>query len=133
MAPSPTAKQELDAHRASYEALLRRHAAWAVVDARAPPELNAMVSRVHRAERRRLRRRRCQPADECQCPITLESVSQLKHPVVMSDGFVYEQEAVYNWLARNGTSPLTRDPFQAWGVPLAKARAAVDRATQGEL
>ena len=127
MAPSHAAKLELDAQRASYEALLRRHAAWAVVDARAPHELNAMVSRVHRAARRRLRRRR-QQSDQGQCPITLESVSQLKQPVVMSDGFIYEQEPLWNWLGRNASSPMTRERFQPWGVPLAKALAAANRA-----
>jgi hypothetical protein len=129
MAPSPVAKLELDARRASYEALLGRHAAWARMDARAPPELNAAVARVHRAERRRRKRTRDRGrCAECACPITLDSVADLEDPVVMSDGHVYERDAMTLWLARSARSPVTREVLAPWGVPLARARAAVTRA-----
>lgn len=129
MAPSPSAKSELDAQRARYEALLSRHAAWARVDARAPPELNAVVARVHRAERRRLKRAAARErAGGCACPITLEEVSVLKDPVVMSDGHVYDRDAMATWLGRSTRSPVTREALAPWGVTLSKARAAVARA-----
>lgn len=129
MAPSPSAKLELDAQRGRYEALLSRHAAWARVDAGAPPELNAVVARVHRAERRRRKRaEKARGRTECTCPITLEDVSRIKEPVVMSDGHVYDRDAVATWLGRSTRSPVTREALAPWGVSLSKARAAVARA-----
>ncbi len=128
MAPSPVAKFELDAQRAKYEALLSRHVAWARVEVGAPRELNAAVARVQRAERRRRQRARDRERSQCACPITLDTVANLDNPVVMSDGHVYEREAMSLWLARSSRSPVTRETLTLWGVPLAKARAAVARA-----
>ena len=128
MAPSPSAKLELDAQRARYEALLSRHAAWARVEAGAHPELNAVVARVHRAERRRRKRAEARRRTGCACPITLEEVSVLRDPIVMSDGHVYDRDAMATWLGRTTRSPVTREALAPWGVTLSRARAAVARA-----
>ena len=47
------------------------------------------------------------------CPITLEP---LRDPVVASDGFTYEREAITKWLIDNNKSPCTNLPLKQ--VPL---------------
>lgn len=42
------------------------------------------------------------------CPITLE---RFQDPVVASDGFTYERSAIVAWIAKDGTSPQTREPL----------------------
>ena len=46
--------------------------------------------------------------DSCKCPITDEI---FKDPVVGDDGHTYERTAITDWLTRNGTSPITRQPM----------------------
>ncbi|CAF1263406.1 unnamed protein product [Rotaria sordida] len=46
--------------------------------------------------------------DSCKCPITNEI---FEDPVVGDDGHTYERKAVTEWLTRNGTSPITRQPM----------------------
>ena len=41
-----------------------------------------------------------------QCPITL---MDFVDPVMASDGFVYERNAILTWLTKNSRSPLTRE------------------------
>lgn len=43
------------------------------------------------------------------CPLTL---NVMMDPVVDDDGNTYERSAIVEWLARNGTSPVTRNPLQ---------------------
>ncbi|KAJ3594104.1 hypothetical protein NHX12_006436 [Muraenolepis orangiensis] len=47
--------------------------------------------------------------DEYLCPITREL---MKEPVMASDGFSYEREAIENWIARNRSSPMTNLPLR---------------------
>ncbi|ETO33024.1 hypothetical protein RFI_04084, partial [Reticulomyxa filosa] len=42
--------------------------------------------------------------EEFLCPITHDI---MKEPVICSDGFCYEREAIENWLIKNNTSPMT--------------------------
>jgi serine/threonine protein kinase len=48
------------------------------------------------------------PADSLICPITLEL---FRDPVLAQDGHTYEREAIKNWIQKNGTSPITREPL----------------------
>ncbi|XP_074602382.1 WD repeat, SAM and U-box domain-containing protein 1-like isoform X2 [Brevipalpus obovatus] len=47
--------------------------------------------------------------EELYCPITHEV---MKEPVVASDGYSYEQEAISRWVASNDTSPMTNEIFE---------------------
>ena len=40
------------------------------------------------------------------CPLTFQA---MKCPVVVSDGFTYEHDAIQLWMKVSGTSPLTRE------------------------
>ena len=42
--------------------------------------------------------------DEFICPITRET---MRDPVIASDGFSYEREAIERWLSEHDTSPMT--------------------------
>lgn len=44
------------------------------------------------------------------CPIRHE---WMENPVIAADGFTYEKEAIEAWLARHGTSPMTREFISA--------------------
>jgi serine/threonine protein kinase len=46
--------------------------------------------------------------DSCKCPITDEI---FEDPVVGDDGHTYERKAITDWLTKNGTSPITRQPM----------------------
>lgn len=46
--------------------------------------------------------------DAPECPITLE---RCVRPVIASDGFTYEQDAIMTLLSRGMTSPMTREPL----------------------
>jgi serine/threonine protein kinase len=46
--------------------------------------------------------------DSCKCPITDEI---FEDPVVGDDGHTYERKAITEWLTKNGTSPITRQPM----------------------
>jgi serine/threonine protein kinase len=46
--------------------------------------------------------------DSCRCPLTDEV---FEDPVVGDDGHTYERKAITNWLTKNPTSPITRQPM----------------------
>ena len=46
--------------------------------------------------------------ESLRCPITHEILTE---PVIASDGFTYEKYAIEEWLKKNNTSPLTREPL----------------------
>ncbi|CAF2993638.1 unnamed protein product [Rotaria sp. Silwood2] len=46
--------------------------------------------------------------DSCKCPITNEV---FEDPVIGDDGHTYERKAITEWLTKNGTSPITRQPM----------------------
>ena len=48
--------------------------------------------------------------DEYYCPILGEL---MKNPVSFPDGKNYEKQAITSWLAKNKTSPWTRQPMQS--------------------
>ena len=43
-----------------------------------------------------------------QCPITHQ---RMIDPVIASDGYTYEREAVQKWLKTKSTSPMTNEPM----------------------
>lgn len=45
-----------------------------------------------------------------ECPITLTTMVT---PVLASDGYTYERDAIVQWLMEHGTSPQTREPMSA--------------------
>ncbi len=47
---------------------------------------------------------------EFYCPITQEL---MRDPVIGPDGQTYERSAIVDWLSRNGTSPLSREPMDS--------------------
>jgi len=50
-----------------------------------------------------------QQLESFRCPITREVMF---NPVVAPDGHTYERKAIEEWLRRNGTSPVTRQPIK---------------------
>ncbi len=46
--------------------------------------------------------------DLLRCPITYEL---FRDPVLAQDGHTYERQAIEEWIRRNGTSPITREPL----------------------
>ena len=44
------------------------------------------------------------------CPITLQL---FENPVIAADGQTYERDAIVQWIARVGTSPITREPLDS--------------------
>jgi len=46
--------------------------------------------------------------ESCECPITQEI---FEDPVIGEDGHTYERKAITDWLRKNGTSPMTRQPM----------------------
>ncbi|CAF4150727.1 unnamed protein product [Adineta steineri] len=46
--------------------------------------------------------------DSCKCPITDEIFDD---PVIGDDGHTYERKAITEWLRKNRTSPITREPM----------------------
>ncbi|CAF0803669.1 unnamed protein product [Adineta steineri] len=46
--------------------------------------------------------------DSCKCPITDEI---FEDPVIGDDGHTYERKAITQWLKKNETSPMTREPM----------------------
>jgi hypothetical protein len=46
--------------------------------------------------------------ESCKCPITQEI---FKDPVIGEDGHTYERKTITDWLRKNGTSPITRQPM----------------------
>jgi len=46
--------------------------------------------------------------DSCKCPITDEV---FEDPVMGDDGHTYERKAITDWLTKNPTSPITRQPM----------------------
>ncbi|CAF1044488.1 unnamed protein product [Didymodactylos carnosus] len=46
--------------------------------------------------------------DSLLCPITLEL---FHNPVLAEDGHTYEEQAIIDWINKNGTSPITRQPL----------------------
>jgi serine/threonine protein kinase len=46
--------------------------------------------------------------ESCKCPITQEI---FEDPVMGDDGHTYERKAIIDWLKKNGTSPITRQPM----------------------
>ena len=46
--------------------------------------------------------------DSSKCPITGEI---FRDPVIAEDGHTYERQAIVEWLTKNATSPLTREPM----------------------
>ena len=47
-------------------------------------------------------------AERVACPITREATFR---PLRCSDGFTYEEDAVFFWMHQNPTSPMTRQPI----------------------
>ena len=48
-------------------------------------------------------------ADPPECPITLE---RIESPVLLSDGSLYEEDAILRWLREHDTAPCTNLPLQ---------------------
>ncbi|CAF2976060.1 unnamed protein product [Rotaria sp. Silwood2] len=46
--------------------------------------------------------------ESCKCPITDEI---FEDPAIGDDGHTYERKAITEWLTKNGTSPMTRQPM----------------------
>ena len=46
--------------------------------------------------------------DTLKCPITCEV---FRDPLIGPDGHTYERDAIVEWLHKNGTSPMTREPM----------------------
>jgi len=91
-------------------------------------ELSKARSRCYWRARRERARHKARPAPEtkntCVCPITLESVDNLRCPCVASDGKIYEYHALCNWTQRAASSPLTRAPL-SYAVPLEAVEKAL--------
>lgn len=68
-----------------------------MLQARAPNSLPTSPRRVHAVS-----------VHEFHCPITLEIMAD---PVVASDGFSYERDAIEHVMKHFGTSPMTREPL----------------------
>lgn len=49
-----------------------------------------------------------------ECPITMDVCID---PVVASDGYTYERDAILRHILNGGTSPMTRDPIDSFVVP----------------
>lgn len=47
--------------------------------------------------------------NEFMCPITM---IMMKDPVLATDGYTYEKEAIQQWLRSNTISPMTREPMR---------------------
>ncbi len=47
--------------------------------------------------------------DDFLCPLTLQ---MMYDPVTAPDGKIYEREVIAEWVKKNGTSPLTREPLE---------------------
>lgn len=128
MSPSPAGKIELDACRVRYEKLLRKYAAFATLDPEAPRSFNTAVARTHYAERQRRKANKQRALSETYtCPITLSSKREMVRPTIMSDGYVYERDAILQWLTKDLRSPMTRCKLEPWGVDALCARKALDR------
>lgn len=63
-----------------------------------------------------------------ECPIAQEPCTD---PVIASDGFTYERDAILRWIVQSGTSPMTREPLDSLVVrneavckPMRKRRRA---------
>lgn len=68
------------------------------------------------------------PSDVLVCPITGE---RLRDPVVDPEGNTYERSAILDWLSRNATSPLTRNPLRIDQLVPNRALAELLAATVG--
>lgn len=93
-------------------------------------ERKASVYWRRRQNEKRLRetlRHRPREATEDVCPISFRTAGEMEHPVVTSDGFVYEAAYLARWLAQSSTSPITREELLL-GIPLSVAKRAVQRA-----
>ncbi|CAF1099806.1 unnamed protein product, partial [Didymodactylos carnosus] len=53
------------------------------------------------------------PQDSLVCPITYEI---FRNPVVAEDGHTYENEAIVDWINKDGTSPITRERLTVDGL-----------------
>ena len=63
--------------------------------------------------------------NEFMCPITMVL---MKDPVLATDGFTYEKEAIEQWLRSNTKSPMTREPMRLDGLrPNRALRDAIQR------
>jgi hypothetical protein len=47
---------------------------------------------------------------DLKCPIT---TLYLREPVIASDGYIYERDAINQWIRSNKTSPMTREPLNS--------------------
>ena len=56
------------------------------------------------------------------CPITQEV---MKDPVVAKDGFTYERSAVTQWVAKHGTSPMTRQALTMDFIPNVRLKSKI--------
>lgn len=66
-----------------------------------------------------------QTPSEFMCPITMVI---MKEPVLASDGYTYEKEAIQQWLQSNTISPLTRAPMRFTDCrPNRALKDAIDR------
>ena len=62
---------------------------------------------------------------EFMCPITMVV---MKDPVLGTDGYTYEKEAIQQWLRSNTQSPMTREPMRMDGCrPNRALRDAIER------
>ena len=58
------------------------------------------------------------------CPITRTVMTE---PYYDNDGFTYEKDAIYKWIAEHGNSPITRNPMQISDLRLNRAlKDAID-------
>ena len=63
--------------------------------------------------------------DEFRCPITQEMMTD---PVVATDGYTYERSAITEWLKKNPTSPMTRQPIRLEDLKTNRAlKQSIDR------
>jgi hypothetical protein len=62
------------------------------------------------------------------CPITQEI---MQDPVIGLDGNSYERSAIEKWLAKETTSPLTREPMSNILIPNRQLKEAIDSYKKG--
>jgi hypothetical protein len=71
--------------------------------------------------------KRAKPAfvpEEYVCSITHEVMLD---PVMAEDGHTYERMAITDWVAKDGTSPITRQPLVQGFIPNRSLRKAIER------
>ena len=60
---------------------------------------------------------------DLKCPIT---TLYLREPVIASDGYIYEKDAINQWIRSNKTSPITREPLSSQLNPCHMIKRIID-------